>query len=625
MAKKNTRASGDASNSTAITVEEAGTLGGLFRQRVKRTPDNVAHHYFDPDSGEWRQITWRKLAEYVARFQAAMEGEELKPGDRVGIMLSSSPEWVAVDQAALGLGLVTVPLYLDDNAGNTAYMLEHSGARLAFVRTGSDWTSLHAYMDRLGEVQRVVCVDTAAGCEDARVLSLDRWLPPSASKLRALDKDPNALATIIYTSGTTGRPKGVMLTHHNLLWNARATWDAVPTYPDDIGLSFLPMAHAYERTSGYYHSLVSGLQTAFNRSIDQLMEDFATIRPTTTNAVPRIFERIYGVIQDGLASKSGFARALFELTVDVGWSRFERQQGRDSWHPSHLLWPLLDAMVAKKIRALFGGRLRFTTAGGAALSPDVSRMFVGVGIPVLQGYGLTEASPVVSTNRLYDNDPSSVGPRLSGVQVKMQQNGELLVNSPGVMKGYWRDPEATRKAIDETGWLHTGDKVARLEHNRIYLTGRFKEIVVMASGEKTSPVDMEQAIMIDPIFEQVMVIGEARPFMAALVVLSERGAQHVKGLGFDPASDEQLRDERLEAALLERVAEQLKDFPHYAQVRRMAVLRETWTPQNGMLTPTMKLRRRRILEAHQDLIDYLYEGHAQVSATAASRNVRVAG
>ncbi len=626
MAKKNKSASGDASVPGAITIEQAKTLGGLFRHRVRHTPDAVSHHYYDHEAGRWRQLTWRGMAAYVARFQAAMAGESLKAGDRVAIMLPNGPEWIAADQAALGLGMVVVPLYVDDNPGNVAYMLEHSGARLVVLQDAAAWSALgDEHRNRLTDVRRVICVGSATGGDDARLRPLDQWLPASATRLRALDKDPQALASIIYTSGTTGRPKGVMLTHHNLLWNARASWEIHPTGPDDVGLSFLPLAHSYERTAGYYTSLVGGLQLAFSRSIAQLMEDFQVIRPTATNAVPRIFERVYGVIQEQLADKSPTGRRLFQLAVKVGWERFERQQGRGRRRLSHLLWPLLDAAVAAKIRGLFGGRLQLATAGGAALSPEVSRLFIAMGVPVMQGYGLTEASPVVSTNRREDNDPASAGAVLPGIRVSLQQNGELLVQGPGVMKGYWRDPEATRKAIDEGGWLHTGDKVDKLEQNRIYLIGRFKEILVMANGEKTSPVDMEQAILRDPVFDQVMVIGEARPYLTALAVLAPRGRQLARDLGADPERPEAQVDQRLEAALLERVAGQLGDFPRYAQVRRLAAVEPAWTPRNGMLTPTLKLRRRRIVEVHHDLIEGLYAGHARVAATTASRNARVAG
>lgn len=625
MGKKNQTAADRASVAGAITPEEAGTLGGLFRQRVKRTPDAISHRYYDHQSGQWRQMTWRQMAEYVARFQVAMAAEGFQVGDRSAILLPNGPEWVAADQAILGMGMVVVPLHLDHQAATLAYILENCGARMLLLRDVEAWRRLQRHVGRLAQLKRVITLRAPEEPTDARVVGLEQWLPATATRLSARDTDPQALSTIIYKPGVT-RPPGVMLSHHNILWNAWACSEMNRAGAGDVALSFLPLAHSLERTVGCYQAMLQGVTVAFNRSVDRLMDDMQRVRPTVMLSVPRIFERIHAGLSEEVERRGRRWRALLDATVEVGYSRFERRQGRGSWRPGHLLWPLLDRLVARRVRMLFGGRLRYAVSSGAALSPNVARLFLGCGVDLRQGYALTEAGPMVSCNPGNANEPRSVGIRLPDVRVKMQQNGELLVSSPGVMLGYWQDPEATRKAIDETGWLRTGDKVSGLERNRIYLSGRFKQVVVMSTGEKVSPAELELALVTDPAIGQVMVLGEGRPYVAALVVLAEpeRDA-YLQALQLDPRDPQVHRSRALEADLLRRSRHRLDGFPRYARIRRVAVMPEPWTVENGMLTPTRKLKRRRVLAENADVVARLYAGHAGAELTDIARNVRVAG
>jgi long-chain acyl-CoA synthetase len=273
------------------------------------------------------------------------------------------------------------------------------------------------------------------------------------------------------------------------------------------------------------------------------------------------------------------------------------------------LWPILDRLVARKIRERFGGRLRAVVVGGAPLSMNVAKVFLGLGIPLLQGFGMTEAGPVVSVNKLNDNIPSSVGPPYRDVEVRTGDNEELLVKSPGVMLGYLNNPEATSEAVDREGWLHTGDK-ARIENGHIFITGRIKEIIVMANGEKVPPHDIEMAIDMDPLIDQVMIIGEGRPYLSALVLLNrETGRPVLSEIGLDFENPDSLKDSRLEQLILRRIVKRLHAFPGYAKVRRVAVISEPWSVENELLTPTLKLRRKRIIERYSDEIHRLYEGH----------------
>ncbi|HDP89904.1 MAG TPA: long-chain fatty acid--CoA ligase [Thioalkalivibrio sp.] len=604
-------------NNTAgtITPEDAGSLPGLFRERVARTPDKAAYRDYDIGSQSWVTTTWAQMANEVARWQAALRKEGLSPGDRVAVMLRNGREWVVFDQAALGLGLVTVPLYPEDRPDNAAYIINHAEAKLLLVEGRRQWQRLEEVAEDLSGMQRIVSVNTIEEDDqphDPRLVSLNDWIFGCGGELVIEHIDPDSLATIVYTSGTTGRPKGVMLSHRNILFDAHSASTCGELNGDDVFLSFLPLSHTLERTGGYYLPMVVGAEVAYARSIPQLGEDLTTVRPTVLISVPRIYERVYGKIMDGLGEKLGVARWLFRQAQNVGWRRFEYTQGRADWSPLLPTWPLFEKLVASKVHEKLGGRLRLAICGGAALSPPVARLFIGLGVTVLQGYGMTESAPVVTVNRPDDNIPESIGTAIPGVEVTIGPSDELLTRSPAVMLGYWKNEEATREAIDEDGWLHTGDKASMDEQGHIFITGRLKEIIVMANGEKVPPADMEMAIAIDGLFEQVMVIGEAKPYLAALVVLNEEKWQEYarNELDVDPHDPKVLEDPFVHKSLLTRMAHQLREFPGYAQIRRITPLLEPWTVEDGLITPTMKMKRARIARHYAAAIDAMYEGHA---------------
>jgi long-chain acyl-CoA synthetase len=598
-----------ADHADIIAPELAVTLDGLFSERVRRSPDAVA--YTDFEAGMWRDHTWAQMDGLIGRWQAALKREPLQPGDRVAIMLRNSPTWVALDQAAMGLGLVLVPLYTQDRPDNVAYIIQNCGAKLLLFEKSEQWAAFAEVKEQLASLVRVLCLEQPrGGPADARLSSVAAWLPDSGVPVQHVSRDPHKLASIIYTSGTTGRPKGVMLSHHNMLSNAYNAVQLFDVSARDTFLSFLPLSHTFERTCGYYLTVMAGARVAYARSMPQLAEDLVTIRPTLLISVPRIYERVYAAIKAKLAEGPAVRRKLFRLATEVGWSRFEYQQGRGPWRPSHVLWPLLEKLVADKILARLGGRLRAAVSGGAALPPDVARVFVGLGLPVLQGYGLTETSPVVSGNRPENNLPASIGQPIPGVQVKIGDKDALLVKGPNVMLGYWENPDATKAMFTEDGWLNTGDTARMDGDGRIYITGRLKEIIVLSNGEKVPPVDMEAAIARDPFFEQVMVIGEGRPYLSAFVVPNkDQWAKAAAEHGLDPASPHSVRTRQAEQLVLERINTQIKAFPGYAQVRRVILFPEPWTIENGLLTPTLKLKRAHVLEEHRSEYEQLYAGH----------------
>jgi long-chain acyl-CoA synthetase len=593
-----------------ISTEVARTLDGLFAERVKRSPNAVAYKAFDDASGQWKDYTWAQIEEIAGRWQAALEREGLQRGDRVGIMMRNSIWWVIFDQAAMGLDLVTVPLYTSDRPDNMAYILRDAGARVLFLENEEAWNSYSEVKDQLSDLKRIVSLNPVRGGQDPRLIDVARWVGKERRALKHINSDGSKLASIIYTSGTTGRPKGVMLSHSNMLTNAYGSLQCFAPTAQDIFLSFLPLSHTLERTGGYYLTVMCGAQVAFARSVQQLAEDLQTVRPTILISVPRIYERVHGAIKQKLAEGPAGRRKLFEFAVETGWARFEHSQGRGPWKASFLLWPLLNKLVASKVMARLGGRLRLSVSGGAALSPDISRLFIGLGLPVLQGYGLTETSPVVSVNRVEDNLPASIGKPIPGVEVKLGERDALLVKGPNIMLGYWNNADATKAMFTPDGWLNTGDTARIDKEGRIFITGRLKEIIVMSNGEKVPPVDMEAAIMRDTLFEQVMVLGEGKPFLSVFAVLNkEQWAKLAAENGLDPASESAMRGEQAQKIVLQRIQTQIKAFPGYAQVHRVAVLPHAWTIENGLLTPTMKVKRAKVVETHKGEFESLYVGH----------------
>jgi long-chain acyl-CoA synthetase len=592
-----------------IKPDDVHTLPGLFRERVRRSPDKTAYQFFDFTSGSWRSTTWAEMSNDVARYQAALQAEQLQPGDKIAIMLPNCREWITMEQAALGLGLVVVPLYINDRPDNVAFILQDAGVKLLLIKGQERFAQLDPIRAQLDGLVRLLSLEQ---CENtngfSRYKSIQEWLPESAVGLSERVLDGGELATIVYTSGTTGRPKGVMLSHKNILSNAYAGIHCVPVFPEDLFLSFLPLSHMLERSLGYYIPMMAGATVAFARSVPDLPDDLLAIKPTVLISVPRIYEKVYIKLEEQIENKSALARSLFRKAVDTGWKRFELRQKRGAWKTSFLLWPLLERLVAKKVMDRLGGRLRVAICGGAPLSFKVARTFIGLGLELIQGYGLTEASPIIAGNRAHSNDPKSVGLPMLGTDVKVDDSGELLAKGNGVMLGYWHNPAATKEVIDVEGWLHTGDK-AEIVDNHIYITGRVKEIIVLSNGEKIPPSDMEMAISLDPLFEQVLVVGEGRPYLSAFIVLNQEHFQEVADQ-LQLAKDESaLNAKQLHKFVLERVRKQIREFPGYAQIHRVALFLEPFSIENGFMTPTLKLRRDRILQNFADKVESLYQGH----------------
>lgn len=588
-----------------INCNDVTTLDEAFRERVRRTPNQTAYIQYSEDRQQWLQTTWEQVAVQVERWQLALRNQGLKKGDRIAICYKNSLEWVVFDQAALRMGLVVVPLYTADRAENVAYVLSNSGARLLFLQDQAFWQQIAQTDDDLSALETVLVADKAQ-TDDPKVRAVGQWLQEEGAHFERGVTSPEHLASIIYTSGTTGRPKGVMLSHQNLLLNAYAGMRSVGVKPRSRFLSFLPLSHALERTVGYYSSVLSGATVVFNRSIPQLADDLKEIKPHVLVSVPRIFERVHNQISQTLSESNAVKQWLFDMTIKSGWRKFEYQQGLKSWSPLLLLNPLFDWLVARPVRQKLGGKLEFAIIGGAPLRLDVAKTFISLGIPLLQGYGLTESSPVVSVNTLDENRPDSIGLPLRGVKVKLGDNDELLVKGSNVMMGYWGLEQKTADTMDGE-WLKTGDRASIDEHGFLRIIGRIKDIIVLANGEKVPPADIEEAILQDSLFEQVMVVGEGHSFLAALAVLNQAQWQQLcKQQGF---TENDLQSDQVKQLVIDRITKQMEEFPGYAKIRKVSLMFEEWTLESGLLTPTLKIKRPKVAERFKAEIDQLYEGH----------------
>jgi long-chain acyl-CoA synthetase len=592
-----------------IEPKAAKTIAGLFFERVRRTPHACAYRRFSEKTHRFEEITWKEVSDLAARWQAALQREDLHPGERVALGVKNGLEWVLFDLAALGLGLVTVPLFAFDRPENSAYILKETGVRLILLEDEEQWLHIRDADGFADGINRVVTLQKNQS-RDPRIVELDQWLPPLGPEYLVNSREPKELATVVYTSGTTGLPKGVMLSHENILANSFACLQRESVYHDDVFLSILPLSHTFERTVGYYIPMMAGASVASIRSIDKLAEDFLAVRPTVLVSVPRIYERIHRKITAELERKSAPARLVFNLAVGIGWKRFLYLHKQRPWTPLFLLWPLLDKTVAGRVRALFGGKLRLSISGGAPLAFPVARVFIGLGLNLLQGYGLTETSPVVSVSTTEDNNPRTVGRPLPGVEPAIAANGELLVRGPNVMMGYWNSSRTSEAVIGPGGFLHTGD-LARLENGgQIVIAGRLKEIIVLSTGEKISPVDLELSIAVNPLFEQVMVVGEGRPYLAALVVLNRpRWERLAAKHGITSDGPDLPTNGQVEKILLPEIAKRITRFPGYAQIRRVYATLAPWEMKDGLITNTLKLRRKKLLARFEREVALLFTGH----------------
>lgn len=600
------------------------TLAHVLQARVAATPALPAYRESVGKDLPWKQWSWAEAGAAVMQWRTGLQQSGMAHGDRMGIWLPNSTHAMCADQAALQMGVIAVPVHTTDNPASIAYIFDNAEISLLFVSTLSQWARLRATEYALATLQTVVVTDLAEPVAQAagqpRVVALADWLLEGA----ALSAQPapampaaDDVAAIVYTSGTTGKPKGVMLTHANIMADVLAFLERLQPHENDRFLSFLPLSHTFERTVGYYLALACGACTAYARSAALLMQDMQTEKPTMVVCVPRIYERVHAKVWEKALAGPEAQRKALEFAIEWGWANFCARQDITDLHKHNAALigtpkPAAHTAIAQQIASLFGGQVRMAITGGAAIPYATAKDFLALDVPLLQGYGMTETTPVISVVTLDSNDPATVGAPLPCVEVRIGAQRELQVRGAIVMKGYWKRPEETAAAFTEDGWLRTGDQ-AELVKGRIRLLGRLKEIIVTSTGEKISPADLESALLADPLIEQIMVLGDHRPYVSAVAVLNaENWALFTAEKGWDASQADLLRQPAVVQTMLQRLHALSTDFPSYAQPRALLLTVEPWSVENQLLTPTMKVKRQQILAHYAAAIDGLYGARRRV-------------
>lgn len=605
---------------TSSSQEEPITIVPDFlKETLKKFPAREAYGEWNPQTNSWHSVTWSEFAEELLKWRKALQASNINPGDRAAVLLPNSIDSALADQAILGNGCVPVPLHAVDTPASSAYIINNSEASILFVPKTLRWNAMVSACDSFPNLKLVVVVkeDTLEHAENSPVpvVPLKDWLKAGEKETLSDPKiSPDDLACVVYTSGTTGNPKGVMLTHQNIVSNVQGCSEVIDINHNDVYLSFLPFSHTFERTVTYYLAIYTGAKVTFSRGVLKLAEDLQQVKPTIFISVPRVYEQFHTKFLAKVAEQGAMKKALAEHAIDVGWRRFCRENNLAvpsssmSWL-DNFFWPSVGKKFAAALKQVFGGRVRLAIAGGAALNNSLGRFFCALELPLRQGYGLTETSPVVSVAVEGNNNPVTVGNPLPNVQVRLDDAGELQIKAPSVMKGYWKLPEATKEVFTQDGWFKTGDLASIFEaHGRIRINGRLKEIIVTSTGEKIPPTDLELAIQSDPLFEQVLCVGEGRPFITALAVVNENEwKKFAASLNVDSEDPESLMRRDVRLAAIRRLKKSASNFPQYGVPRNVSLLREHWTVDNGLLTVTMKLRRKKILERFQDKVEELYQ------------------
>ncbi|MDW8106321.1 MAG: long-chain fatty acid--CoA ligase [Armatimonadota bacterium] len=566
---------------SAWCEHQARTIPSLFQTQAETLGESTL--YLVKREGVYQPISWQTVRRDVETLAAALIARGIQPGDRVAILSENRYEWVVADLAILHAGAVSVTLHFPLTPNQVEEQLRDSEARAIFVSNVQQAQKVEQIRANLPALQHFFSFDAVSGWTSLGALQHEGEAvlrdKPTLVRETAETLTWDSLATLIYTSGTTGESKGVMLSHGNLLSSMYASMYSFPPQGRDyVMLNFLPLSHIYARTCDYLVALGLGVQMAFAESFDTLRENLQEVRPHAINGVPRFYEKVRERVMEVINSKP-FLRLL------GGYAR------------------------RKGLQRAFGGRLIWAISGGAALDPQVAEFYWENGVQLYQGYGLTETAPVLTSNTPKHNKIGTVGVPFPGVEIKIADDGEILARGPNVMKGYWRKPEATAEAIDSDGWFHTGDVGEIVDGKYLRITDRKKDIFVLAGGKNIAPVALETALVRNPYIEQAVVYGDKKKFVSALIVPDfvnlEEWAQQ-QGLTY-ASREELVRDPRVYAFMETQVAEAMRPFAHYEQVKKFILLPEAFTFEAGDVTVTLKIRRARIIERYRAQLDALYE------------------
>jgi long-chain acyl-CoA synthetase len=561
----------------------------------------------------WHPISSAELLRRVAGLSMALVELGVKPGDRIGLFATNRPEWHISDFAITGAGAITVPVYFNESPDRMTYILSHAGAKVVIVAGAPQLEKLLQARPNLPELEHIIVIDAGASIP-TECLGFETLIASAggseiaAYRLRAALVLPGQLASLIYTSGTTGEPKGVMLTHTNICSNATDSWSATELKSGvDVAVSFLPLAHIYGRTMDYV-LLFNGISIAYVDDVNALSEALLEVKPTVLAAVPRVFEKIYARIMEKGSQNTGVKRKLFDWAMSIAKRSAHWRCGIGSASPlAELQWVLADKLVFSKIRAGTGGQLHIVFSGGAPLSKDLAEFFWSIGVPIYQGYGLTETSPVLTSNHP-KNRVGSSGKPIKNVLIRIAEDGEILAKGPCVMQGYYNNPDATREVLAEDGWFHTGDIGYLDTDNYLFITDRKKDMLKTAGGKFVAPQPIENALKTSPFVLNAMVVGDQRKFVVALLVpnpvtVESKAAE--QGMKF-ASTKEMVTNPWVRKLIEDEITRLTAHLAQWETIKRFALLPEDFTFDNGGLTFTMKLKRRVVEQKYQNVITQLY-------------------
>src|SRR6266436_2129718 len=593
-----------------------GTLPARLLNAIDSLPNARAQMFRAADG--WKPISSEEFLRRVAGLSAAFVALGVKPGDRVGLFAPNRPEWHTADFAITGAGGVTVPIYFNESLERIVYILKHCGAKFVFAAGAAQMHKLQATRAQLPELEQVVLADCGSDLPSdslryETLIAAVGGADVASYRMRASQVLPGQLASIIYTSGTTGEPKGVMLTHTNFCSNVTDSCVELDLRPGtDLAVSFLPLAHVYGRMLDYVY-IFHGCPIAYVESVENVAQALVEVHPTVLAAVPRFFEKIYARLMEQGSKATGAKRKMFDFAMRTARESAAWRCGEKSASLAvRLKWAIADKLVYSKIRAGTGGHLRTILSGGAPLSRDLCEFFWAIGIPIYQGYGLTETSPVLTSNHPHNRGGSSGRP-IPNVQLRIADDGEILAKGPCVMQGYFKSSESTREVLSDDGWFKTGDVGYLDKDNYLFITDRKKDLLKTAAGKFVAPQPIENVLKTSPYILNAMVVGDQRKFVVAVIVhnpvtVSAKLAED--GLTFSSNAD--LAAHPSTHAIVEKeVARLTTHLAQYETIKRFALLADNLTFDSGSLTFTMKLKRRVVEQQYSDVIDKLYADVAE--------------
>jgi len=590
----------------ASGIHHAGSLPEALFATAEHSAARPAQ-WFRRD-GDYLPITYAQLSERVRRIASGLLRAGIQPGDRIGLLMENRPEWAAIDYAILSVGAVTVPLYCSYRPQDMAFVLQDAGAIAIFVSGGQLLRHLQQAAPECPELRRIYSIENTTG--DPLLESLDSLVAGDIeteqlqARLDGLDRD--TLASLVYTSGTTANPKGVMLTHGNFLTNLEAVPGVFDLREDDRMLSFLPLAHALERMGGHFLVYSYGISVAFAERPDTVAKNLIEAEPTILISVPRMLEVVRSRMLLQVGKQSAWQQWMFRNYMRL-FGRFRRHglSGIEA-----LFFRMLDRLVGTAIRARFGGRLRLMVSGGAPLPIEVGEFFEDLGLPLIEGYGLSECAPLLTVNPLRDRRMGSVGPAAFGVELRIAEDGEILARGGNIMPGYWNLPEATAETLDAEGWLHTGDVGTLDADGYLSITDRKKDLIVNSGGENISPQRIESLLVSDEMIEQAVVFGDKRPYLVGLIVPDrDRSLAWAAEAGLPDTDWAHLcRADIFRKQIQARINAMLKPLNPFEQVRRTLIVDKPLSIEDGLLTPTLKVKRRKVYEKFAAQLEQLYEG-----------------